>query len=136
MLTDTCMIFLISWEYLGYSNKVIRWLYEHFPQPDIPVILWCDPRIAFNRKRDTHLQPLDFYVEQARRYLLFVKKKKIRTVNTKKGVDTTVYNVLRIINQKLVERLKLEDKILILLSLLKDKVEKEFSGIIKQLEKM
>lgn len=42
--------FLMSWRYYGISNKVLRWLYLHFPRPDMCFVLRAPPDVIFKRK--------------------------------------------------------------------------------------
>jgi len=126
--------FLMSWEHLGYSNWFVRWLYKHFPKPDIAIILWCDPQKAYERKKDTHSYPLEFYIAQTNKYLSFAKEMQIKTVDTSKDIKTTIFEILNMINKKLLNELKSEDKLLILLSLPEENA-KNFEKELNNLEK-
>jgi len=60
---------LVSFEGLGVASKVVEWLYTIAPSPDVAVVLSVSPEVAYERKRNTHRYPLQFYRRGNRRYL-------------------------------------------------------------------
>lgn len=85
----------LSFKYLGYLTKVSEWLYLHFPKPDVGIILWVEPRIAYERKKNTHNYPLSFYEKQTKAYLNLSKTLKLPLINTNKEVIKTFQEVLK-----------------------------------------
>ena len=82
--------FLMSWEYLGYSNVLIRFLYLSFPLPDIPFICEVSPQIAFVRK--AHYE-IDFYRIQTKRYNTLARYFGIQVIDTSKPLKDTLDQV-------------------------------------------
>lgn len=87
----------LSFKYLGYLTRITEWLYLHFPKPDVGILLWVEPEIAYERKKDTHAYSLEFYKIQTKRYLEFSKKMSIPTINTNKKLKKTVVEILDLI---------------------------------------
>jgi thymidylate kinase len=87
----------LSFEYLGYLTRFTKWLYLHFPKPDIGIILWVKPEIAFERKKETHPYTLEFYEKQTKRYLELSKDLKFPTINTQQELKETLTSVLKVI---------------------------------------
>ncbi|MDO8634568.1 MAG: hypothetical protein Q7K34_04725 [archaeon] len=85
---------LMSFEYLGYENKILRWLFLHVPKPDIVCFLWVEPKTAFDRKKDTHNYGLEFYTSQLDRYFQLVRELKIDKINTGEDIKATSKKVL------------------------------------------
>jgi len=108
--------FLMSWEWLGYADNHLRWLYRHFPKPDLAFILDVPPEIAYARKKENHVYPLSFYVVQRRRYLSLAKDLKIRIINTERAVDECLREVFIEFRRYLINRLSDEDKVLLFYS--------------------
>jgi len=87
--------FLISYEYLGYSNWLLRKLFLFLPKPDIAFVLDVAPKIAYERKKETHQDHLGFYEEQRERYLQLAEELEIKVVNTEKPLQETLEEVSR-----------------------------------------
>lgn len=85
--------FLIAFEHLGCSNRLIRKLFLFLPRPDIAFILDVSPHIAFERKKDTHAYNLKYYAAQRQRYLELVHKLEIRVINTEGSLKDSVNEV-------------------------------------------
>ena len=82
--------FLISWEYLGYSGKIVRLLYLTFPMPDKPFICKVSPQIAYARKGN---YKLDFYRVQTERYLALARYFGIQIIDTSKPIKETLQQI-------------------------------------------
>jgi thymidylate kinase len=108
--------FLMSWEWLGYSDGLIRWMYLHFPKPDIAFICYAHPRICYSRKRKTHGYSLEFYEVQSRRYLDLARKLKVKIISTEKSAESSLEEVLEEFRKFFIKKLSDEDKVLIFLS--------------------
>jgi thymidylate kinase len=108
--------FLMSWEWLGYSNWFVRWLYFRFPRPDIGFICDASPQTCYNRKRKTHNYDLKFYEIQRSRYLNLANKLGIKVISTEKPIKQTLEEVLREFRKFFINKLSDEDKILTLAS--------------------
>jgi thymidylate kinase len=108
--------FLMSWEWLGYSDRLIRWVYLHFPKPDIAFVCDAHPRICYSRKRKTHNYSLEFYEVQRRRYLDLAGRLKVKIIDTEKSVESSLKEVLEEFRKFFINKLSDEDKVLILLS--------------------
>ncbi|MDK2372421.1 MAG: hypothetical protein QI197_03475, partial [Candidatus Korarchaeota archaeon] len=74
--------FLISWEWLGYSNKLIRYLYKRFPRPDLVILCDASPETSYERKKETHQYSMEYYRIQRARYLNLAKDLGIPVLNT------------------------------------------------------
>ncbi|MCW3985687.1 MAG: nucleotidyltransferase family protein [Candidatus Bathyarchaeota archaeon] len=108
--------FLMSWEYLGCSNEVIRLMYLCFPKPDIVILTDVSPEIAYNRKKATHNYSLRFYKVQRERYLQLAKMLNIRIVNTRREIEKCLEEIFLEFRRKIVSSLSEEDRIILLLS--------------------
>ncbi len=106
--------FLMSWEFLGYNTSFTKYLYLQFPKPDIPVILEVSPQVAYDRKKDTHDQSLDFYHIQRERYLELADKLKIQTINTEKDMECSLNEVINEFRRYFIDRIPNENKVLFL----------------------
>jgi thymidylate kinase len=89
----------LSFDYLGYLTPLSRWLYLHFPKPDIGIILWVEPEVAYERKKSTHNYSLSFYERQTKNYLSLARKFQIPSFNTNKDKEQTVNEVVSFILQ-------------------------------------
>lgn len=87
----------LSFKYLGYLTRLTEWLYLHFPKPDVGILLWVEPEIAYERKKETHDYSLEFYKIQTKRYLEFGKKKRIPTISTNKELKENLVEILDLI---------------------------------------
>lgn len=108
--------FLMSWEWLGYSNKLAKWLYYRFPKPDVIFICDAKAQTSYNRKRKTHSYNLEFYEIQRNRYLNLADELKIKIVNTEKPVKVSFDEVLKEFRKFFISELSDEDKVLTLVS--------------------
>src|SRR3989344_4342003 len=86
----------MSFEYLGTLNFLTRWLYVNFPRPDISILLWVEPRIAYERKKTTHTYEVYFYETQLKRYLKLAKHLKMYEINTNEEISKTKNRLLKI----------------------------------------
>lgn len=82
--------FLMTFEYLGYSNKVIRRLFLSIPKPDLGYILDLSPEIAKERKKGFRDFDIEFFYQQRGRYLSLSRKKNIKVINTENNLKTSV----------------------------------------------
>ena len=94
----------VSWEMSGWSNRLLRYLYLHFPKPDLAFVLDATPSTSIDRlylrskegaslKEDKEEQLLSLR-SQRDRYLNLVDKLGLRLINTEdQGLEDTL-NVL------------------------------------------
>jgi len=87
----------MSFKYLGHSTKLSEWLYMHSPKPDVCIVLWVKPKIAYLRKKSTHTYSISFYVEQTKSYLKLAKNLGIKAINTNKSVGESINEILKAI---------------------------------------
>lgn len=87
----------MSFKYLGYLTRFSEWLYLHFPKPNVGIVLWVEPKVAYERKKETHSYPLSFYRIQTERYLKLAKKLGLPTVNTLGSITDTITKILNIL---------------------------------------
>lgn len=90
----------MSFKYLGYLNSFTEWLYLNFPGPDIGIMLWVEPDIAYKRKKDTHTYPIEFYIDQTRRYKSLSNIIGFSLINTNNTIENTIKNILVEIQRK------------------------------------
>lgn len=86
-----------SFDYLGVigKNPILEWLYQHFPKPDIGIIFWVEPEIAYDRKKADHLYDLSYYEIQLEKYKELARKNKIPLINTNRSIEETKLLVLK-----------------------------------------
>lgn len=84
----------ISFGYLDALTKFSEWLYLHFPKPDLVVLLWVEPEIAYERKKATHTYQVSFYEMQTGKYLELAKILGINAINTNCTLDSTIGKIL------------------------------------------
>jgi GT2 family glycosyltransferase/thymidylate kinase len=94
----------MSFDYLGYLTPLSRWMYLHFPKPDVGIILWVDPYVAYERKKDTHDYPVEYYERQTESYLKLARQLDIPTINTDKEIGQTLGEIIRYIIYFLYEK--------------------------------
>jgi thymidylate kinase len=82
--------FLISWEYLGYANELLRLLYLNFPMPDKPFVCKVCPQIAYARKAN---YSINFYRIQTKRYEALARYFGIQIIDTSKPLKETLEEV-------------------------------------------
>jgi thymidylate kinase len=61
---------LTGWEYFGYSSRIIRWLYLHFPKTFLCFVLDVPPEIGVQRKEFENIPDSD--VETLKKQMRFV----------------------------------------------------------------
>jgi len=79
--------FLMSWEYLGYSNHLLRSSYLAFPLPDIPIVCKVSPQIAYARKATYNIE---FFRVQTRRYETLARYLGVAMIDTSKPLKATL----------------------------------------------
>lgn len=82
--------FQVGWEWLGYSNRFVKWLYLHFPKPDIIFICDVDPDFACKRKGINDKGFLDFLRIQRKRYSKLAEELDIQVINTEKPKEEII----------------------------------------------
>ena len=87
----------MSFKYLGYLTSVSEWLYLHFPKPDVGILLWVNPYIAYNRKRSSHNYPITFYKKQTKNYFNLARRLQLFSISTDKPKKQTINEVLSVI---------------------------------------
>lgn len=108
--------FLMSWEWLGYANARLRWLYTHFPKPDLAFILDVSPLTAHLRKKDSHVYSLHYYKVQRKRYLKLAEILKIKMIDTEKAVEECLKEAFTEFRKNFTNKLSDEDKVLLFYS--------------------
>lgn len=95
IIMDRCIYdFLVGWQWIGYSNRFVKWLYLKFPSYNLSYILDIDPRVAYERKKKEQANDLHFFSTLKKMYLdLFAKNKKIHFLN---GEDKLEASLIRI----------------------------------------
>jgi len=86
--------FLVSWEYFGYSSKLVRYLYIRSLMPRLSFILDVPAEVAFNRSKYDHKFPLYFYHVQRERYLRLAATTGVPIIDTLKSIETTTNEIV------------------------------------------
>lgn len=74
---------LVSFEKLGYSSVLTRFLFlKCLPNPDLGLVFIADPKIAYERKKHDHLDPLSEYSKQFSRYIRLAQARGFTLVDT------------------------------------------------------
>ena len=108
--------FLMSWEWLAYADAYLRWLYAHFPKPEIAFLIDVLPSTAYLRKKKTHVYPLRYYEIQRKRYLNLAGALEIRKINAEKAVNECLTEVIVEFRRHFINKLSDEDKVLLFYS--------------------
>lgn len=74
--------YVISFEYLGNSSRLIRRLFLALPKPDLGFVFDVSPETAYQRKKDTHKGGPEYYERQRARYLELADELGWGVVNT------------------------------------------------------
>lgn len=85
---------LVGWEYFGYGNAFIRWLYLVFPRPGLVFLLDAPGELTFRRSGADHKFPLEFYIAQRDRYLRYAAAKDIKVVSTEQPVEFSLKEIM------------------------------------------
>ena len=88
---------LTGWEYFGYSSRIIRWLYLHFPRT-LCFVLDVPPEIGVQRKEFENISEKDIEtLEKQMRFVSYINPEKgdKASENVKKGVLLRFYAVQR-----------------------------------------
>ena len=88
---------LVPFEALNVSSGLIRWLYLHSPKPDISLILYVDPNIAYQRKKYDHNFIIKDYEWGLREYKRISKLLGIPMINTDKDKEINLSEILNLI---------------------------------------
>jgi len=80
---------LVGWEYFGYANPFLKWLYLIIPLPTICFILDAPGEVTFQRSQFDHKFSLEFYTAQRERYLKYAELLKIKVISTDKSLNTS-----------------------------------------------
>lgn len=101
IVMDRCIYdFLVGWQWIGYSDKFIKWLYLRFPHYDLSYILDIDPHIAYERKKEEQDNDLYFFTTFRNMYLeIYKKDKRIILLNTKNDKKSTLKKIINDINR-------------------------------------
>ena len=86
--------FLVSWEYFGYGNAILRKLFLLIPKPDISFIIDAPAETTYGRSKFDHKFPFYFYVVQRKRYLVLAKILKINVILTTNPINETLNEIL------------------------------------------
>ena len=119
----------VSWERHGWSNRLLRFLYLHFPKPDLAFVLDASSSTCLDRlhlrpeekspleeKKEEKLRSLE---HQRNRYLKLVDTLDLRLVNTERqSLDESLNEVFSDLRKYYFEKDKItdEDKVLTLVS--------------------
>jgi thymidylate kinase len=98
----------LSFKYLGILTKFAKWLYFHFPKPDMYMVLTVSPEIAYERKKSTHPYSICFYETQTEEYLNLARILGIPVINTNDNLQQTVIKII----EKFVQSSLVSNKIL------------------------
>ncbi len=120
---------LVSWERHGWSNKLVRFMYMHFPKPDLAFVLDALPSVCWDRlhrrpeersrlegNKEEQLLSLQY---QRNRYLKLVDELDLKLINTEKyGLDDSLNEIFSDLRKYHFEKDKIidEDKVLTLVS--------------------
>lgn len=85
---------LVSFKGLGVASKLVEWLYMMAPSPDVAVVLSASPKVAYERKRDTHRYSLQFYRRGNSCYLKIARQLWLATVNADLPLSVVFTRVL------------------------------------------
>ena len=114
--------FLISWKYYGISNRLIEWLYGHFPRPDIGLIFFVSPEIARERKKGDEYHAYatnsdEFFFEfHGNENALLAKTHLFKMIDTEQTISSTVTVTINEIKKYYLNKNDKEDNILLLIS--------------------
>ena len=90
--------FYLSFEYYGYADEFIKLLcFKILPKPDLTFVLDVPPKIAYERKKE---HPLNFYVEQRRRYLHLASRFNLNLIDTSKEFDENLKKIIKTLKPK------------------------------------
>lgn len=84
----------LSYMHLGNLTRFTRWLYLHFPKPDIAIVLAVAAEKAYERKKDTHTYPLVFYEKQTEQYLDLAAKLNLPVIRTDDPFPETLKRII------------------------------------------
>jgi len=84
----------MSFRYSGHMTRISKKIYLDFPKPDVIFNLWVEPKIAFERKKDTHTFPIEFYESQTQEYKKLSNSLKIPLVYTNRPIEETMKEIL------------------------------------------
>jgi len=94
----------LSFVHSGHMRNFGTWLYHKFPKPDLGIILWVEPEVAYNRKKETHSFDLNYYKTQTQRYFNLSKSKKFPLLNTQVPVNETFREIQRILIKEIYKK--------------------------------
>ena len=75
---------LLSFEHLGCSSRIVRWLYLRLPRPHVMVLLQAPPALACRRKGEDTRSQLDYHIQQRRRYLELAKRLGLQPIDSRR----------------------------------------------------
>jgi thymidylate kinase len=90
----------ISFDFLGYLTPLTKWMYLHFPKPDAAILLWVEPEVAYNRKKETHSYAVSFYQGQTQKYLALADRLGLKNVNTNRDITSSISDIFDILHSK------------------------------------
>lgn len=98
--------YLLSFEYLGVSNPLIRFFCKRFPRPDLAIVIYTEPKLAYKRKLHEHsaYANMQFYSEQTKRYTQLARELNLPTVQANKSENETFKDVLAIFQKLFVNK--------------------------------
>lgn len=91
---------LAGWEYFGYSNLFIRRLYLSFPRPDLAFLIDAPGELTFRRSGADHKFPLEFYLQQRKRYLDYAAAQKMKVISTEAAPEVSMGQIWEYWKQK------------------------------------
>lgn len=96
IIMDRCIFdFLVGWQWIGYSGRLVKWLYLKFPKFDFSYILDIDPQIAYERKKEEQDNDLYFFTTLRNMYLdLYRKRKEIIFLDSSNDKEMLLGEVL------------------------------------------
>lgn len=84
--------YYLSFNYLGYTNKFIYFLFNKFPNPDKGIMLFSSPEVNLKRRLNNH--NIDYYKEQNNKYKIFFRNKNFIQINTSKSNIESINNLI------------------------------------------
>lgn len=83
---------IVTFEYLGYSTKLLRWLFCSLPIPDVVFLIDVSAKVACERK-ENNFRNLEYYQKRRRIYLEIAERLKIPVINNQDSLLHTVETI-------------------------------------------
>ena len=90
----------VAFNLKGYVGRIFKLLIKIIPKPLVHLYIICDPEVAYERTKDTHNLPLDYFTECRAIYETVNREKNI--VNTNLNTEKNRKKILSILEKKIV----------------------------------